>query len=85
MTSQLQQSVEYVQFFASLGAGAAVTWVVWELTERPRTYNQNNASLELVANSTDWFGAVIDNLPVIFLFIAALGSIAWTVYKTNFA
>jgi len=84
MRARVEQSVEYIQFFATAAAGVVVTWVVWEITEAPRAYNDANASLELVKQSNNWMQLLVDNLPIIFLFIASLGSIAWTVYKTSF-
>ena len=81
----LPQSVEIVQFFSTLGAGAIVTWVVWELVAAPLAYTGDNATLPLVANSNEWFDVLINNLPIAFLFIAAMGSIAYTVFKTQFA
>jgi uncharacterized membrane protein YhdT len=79
----LHQSIEYIQLFSTLAAGAIVTWIVWELTAAPLSYTQSNAT-GLVAESNQWFQVAVQNLPVFFLFIAAMGSIAWTVYKSNF-
>lgn len=81
----LPQSIEIVQFFSTLGAGAIVAWVVWELVADPLTYVDNNATLELVLRSNEWLNILIENLPLLFLFIAAMGSIAITVFKTQFA
>jgi len=83
--NQLPQSIEIVQFFGSLGAGAIVAWVVWELVAAPLGYVDANASLEIVTRSNEWLDILIQNLPLAFLFIAAMGSIAWTVFKTQFA
>jgi len=82
--SQLPQSVEYVQFFSTLAAGAIVSWIVWEMVKAPRAYNEANATDPLVVSSNEWFRLLIENLPVIFLAIAVMGSIAWTVYRSNF-
>lgn len=81
---ELHQSIEFVQFFATLGGGAIVTWVVWKLVEAPLAYTGENATSDLMIESNEWFDVLVTNLPVAFLFIAALGSIAWTVYRTNF-
>jgi hypothetical protein len=80
---QLPQSVQIVQFFASLGGGAVVIWVVWELVAEPLDYVGANAT-GLVATSNEWFDILIQNLPIAFVFIAAMGSIAWTVFATRF-
>jgi hypothetical protein len=71
--------------FSTLGAGAIVIWVVWELVAQPMAYVENNAQNELVKTSNEWFDVLIQNLPLAFLFIAAMGSIAFTVYKTAYA
>lgn len=83
MTS-LHQSIEYVQFFVSIGAAAVLSWVVWELEATPTTYTADNASLPLVQTSNQWFDTLIQNLPLVFLFIAGMGALAMTVFKSQF-
>lgn len=84
MRRQLNQSVEYLQFFSTLGAGAIVIWVVWELVAQPMAYVDNHAQNGLVQTSNQWFDTLIQYLPVAFLFIAAMGSIVWTVFKSSY-
>jgi hypothetical protein len=84
MTTELRQSVEYIQFFASIGAAAIVSWLVIELTNTPLNYVSTNAETELVEQSNNWFDILITNLPIIFLFIAGMGAISFTVFKSEF-
>jgi len=84
MTSELRQSVEYMQFFASIGAAAVVSWLVVELTKDPLNYVGTNAEVELVAKSNNWFDILITNLPIVLLFIAGMGTISYTVFKSQF-
>jgi len=84
MTSELRQSVEYMQFFASIGAAAVVSWLVVELTNDPLNYVGANAEVELVAKSNNWFDILITNLPIVLLFIAGMGTISYTVFKSQF-
>ena len=84
MTTELRQSVEYIQFFASIGAAAIVSWLVIELTNTPLNYVSTNAETKLVEQSNNWFDILITNLPIIFLFIAGMGAISFTVFKSEF-
>jgi hypothetical protein len=80
----LRQSVGVMEFFASLGGAAIVSWVVVELAGPQLTYANNNATNSLVATSNQWFSAVVENLPIIMLFIAVVGSLAFVVYQTRY-
>jgi len=84
MREHLPQSIEIVQFFATLGGGAIVAWVVWEVVAAPQQYIKQNATLGIVKRSAEWMTVTVDNLPLLFLFFAAMGSLAWTVFKTRF-
>lgn len=77
-------SIEYMQFLTSVGAAAAVSWVVFELTAEPIAYTTNNTQLALVNRSNSWFDAIINNLPVVLLFIAGMGAISLTVFRSKF-
>jgi len=85
MTLELRQSVQYIQFFASLGAAAVIAWLVVELTNDPLAYVETNAETELVAQSNNWFDILISNLPIVFLFIAGMGAISYTVFTSQFS
>mgnify|MGYP006866530681 FL=1 len=82
---ELHQAVGFVQFFAALGAGAVVIWMVDAVVESPMTYVSANAQNQLVIESQQWFSILIENLPIVFLMIAALGGISWAVFQTEFA
>lgn len=84
MTS-MRQSVGIVEFFSSLGAGAVITWLVWKLANEPMGYIGDNAQLSEVSQSHQWTGLLLDNLPIVFLIIAVVGSIAFVTYQTRFA
>jgi len=81
---RLKQSVEYIQFFTSIGAAALVTWVVWRLVEEPMAYAETNAQLPMVQNSNGWLSILVDNLPLMFLFIAGMGALSYTVFRSTF-
>jgi len=85
MRASLRQSVGYVSLFTSLGAGAIMTWIVWRLVETPQARIGDNAQLEAVRRSHQWTELLLNNLPIIFLLIAVVGSIAFTVYQTRYA
>jgi hypothetical protein len=74
-----------VQFFAALGAGAVVIWMVDSVVDAPMTYVSSNAQNQLVIDSQQWFSILLENLPIVFLMIAALGGISWAVFQTEFA
>ena len=82
--ARLEQSVGYMEFFASLGAGAIVAWVVTTLAGEQLNYVGANASNSLVQQSNQWLTVLVENLPVVFLLIAAAGGVAWAVFQTNF-
>jgi hypothetical protein len=82
---ELQQAVGFVQFFAALGAGAVVIWMVDSVVDAPMTYVSSNAQNQLVIDSQQWFSILLENLPIVFLMIAALGGISWAVFQTEFA
>jgi len=81
---QLNQSVEYVSYFASLGAGAIVVWVVWRITDPAMASTQASVEGELATRSTGWFDALVNNLPLVFLGIASIGAISAVVFRSNF-
>jgi len=79
------QSIGLVNFLASLGAGAVIVWVVRRLTANQMSYMDTNATVGAVQQSQDWFAVLIENLPVLFLLIACMGGIAWSVYQSGYA
>lgn len=83
--AQLRQSIGFVDFFSSLGAGAIVTWLVWKLSVEPMGYLGDNAQLAKVQQSVQWTEILLNNLPIIFAIIAVVGSIAFVVFQTRFA
>lgn len=85
MKATLRQSVGYVELFSSLGAAAIMTWIVWRLAETPQSRIGDKAQLESVRRSHQWTELLLNNLPIIFLLIAVVGSIAFTVYQTRYA
>ena len=78
------QSVGFVHFFATLGAGAAVVWVVRRVVGDQLTFMDNNATVGTVQQSNQWFSILVENLPTVFLLLAAVGGIAWAVFQTNY-
>lgn len=78
------QSVGFVHFFATLGAGAVVVWVVQRVVDSQLAYMQTNASVDTVQQSNQWFSILVENLPTVFLLLAAIGGIAWAVFQTNY-
>lgn len=82
---QLRQSVGIVEFFSSLAGGAVVIWLSWRLSEQPMASMNDNAQLDEVRRSVQWTEILLNNLPVIFLVTAVVGSIAFAVYQTRFA
>ncbi|UIP01696.1 hypothetical protein Hbl1158_16975 (plasmid) [Halobaculum sp. CBA1158] len=85
MRLRLRQSVGFVDLVASLAGGAVVVWVVWWLAESPMQYIGDNAQLPAVQRSHQWTDVLLSNLPVVYVVIAVVGSIAFTVYQTRFA
>ena len=83
--SSLRQSTSVISFFGSVGAAALVTWVVWKLAVEPMSYVDETAQLEIVRRNHEWNEVLLNNLPVLFLFIAVAGSISMVVYQTRFA
>lgn len=84
MRGRLNQSVGYIEFVASLGAGAIVAWVVTMLAGDQLDYVAANSSNSLVQQSNQWLSILVENLPVVFLLIAAAGGVAWAVFQTSF-
>lgn len=84
MHSQLRQSVGFVSFFSSLGAGAIVIWIVWKLSERPMSQLGSQATHPMVQRSHQWTEILLTNLPIVFLLTAVVGSIGFVVYQTRF-
>lgn len=84
MRARLAQSVGFMQFFATLGAGAVIFWFVNKVTAEPMSYVASNATNQTVQRSNGWFELLINNLPIIFLLIAVMGSIAWAVFETRY-
>jgi hypothetical protein len=84
MRQSLQQSVGLVHFFATLGGGVAVVWVVQRLVGDQLAYVDSNATVSLVKESNAWFQVLVENLPVLFLLIASMAGLAWTVYQTRY-
>jgi hypothetical protein len=84
MHSQLRQSVGFVSFFSSLGAGAIVVWIVWTLSEKPMTSLGTEATHPMVQRSHGWTEILLTNLPIIFLLTAVVGSIGFVIYQTRF-
>lgn len=78
------QSVGFVHFFATLGAGAAIVWVVQRIAGDQLAYMDTNATVSTVQQSNDWFAILVENLPTVFLLLAAVGGIAWAVFQTNY-
>lgn len=85
MTAVLRQSVGYMELVTSLAAGAIVTWLVWTASEDGMASLNERAQLAEVRRSVQWTEVLLNNLPVIFLIIAVVGSLAFTVYQTRFA
>lgn len=83
--AKLRQSVGYVSLFSSLGAAAVVTWITWKLAVEPMSYIGDNATNTLVRKNHQWTTILLDNLPIVFVLIAMVGSIAFVVYQTRFA
>jgi Na+-transporting methylmalonyl-CoA/oxaloacetate decarboxylase beta subunit len=84
MRETLPQSVGLVHFFATLGGGVVIVWVVQRLVGDQLTYIDNNATVSLVQDSNAWFQVLVENMPVLFLLIASMGGLAWTVYQTRY-
>jgi len=84
MTGRLRQSVGIMDFIASLGGAAIVSWVVIELASPQISRNGANATNSLVQQSNTWMATVVEYLPVVFLFIAAVGALAFVVFETQF-
>jgi hypothetical protein len=86
MRVQLNQSVGFIQFFVSLGAGAIMFWMVNELVPQQRDFVKTSKAMEnsLFASSTEWFQVLITNLPIIILGIASIGGIAFAVSQSRF-
>lgn len=84
MRGRVRQSVGIAEFFASLAAGAIVTWVVWAAVDGPLAYASGTATNDQVVQSNEWFQILVDNLPILFLLIASAGGIAWAVFQTEF-
>lgn len=81
----LNQSVEYISYFASLVGGAIIVWLVWEITDRPMQSTQASVEGELATRSAGWFDVLVSNLPLVFLGIASIGAISAVVFRSNFA
>jgi hypothetical protein len=82
---ELPQSLGFVELFSSLAGGAVIIWLVWRLAEAPMASMNDRAQLESVRRSVQWTDVLLNNLPVVFLLIAVVGSIAWVVFQTRFA
>jgi branched-subunit amino acid ABC-type transport system permease component len=82
----LNQSVGFMQFFVSLGAGAVIYWLVQELVPAQRSYVSSSKAMEnsLFAASTEWFQVLVTNLPIILLGICSIGGLAFAVAQTRF-
>jgi len=86
MRATVNQSVGFMQFFVSLGAGAIIVWIVQELVPAQRTYVKGSDAMSnsLFASSTEWFQVLITNLPILMLGISAVGGLTFAVYKSSF-
>jgi hypothetical protein len=82
--NQRAQSVGLVRFFGSLGAGAVIVWIVQRLTADQLDYIDQNATVSAVQQSNAWFEVLVNNLPILFLLLAAMGGLAWSVYQTRY-
>jgi len=83
--AELSQSIGFVELFSSLAGGAVIVWLAWRLSGPPMASMNDRAELESVRRSVQWTDVLLNNLPVIFLLIAVVGSIAWVVFQTRFA
>lgn len=83
--AELKQSLGFVQFFTSLAGGVIIVWLVWNLSETPMASINERAQLESVRRSAEWTEILLNNLPLLFLLMAVVGSIAWVVFQTRFA
>jgi hypothetical protein len=84
MRHHLPQSVGIVSFVSSLGGGAIIVWVVWQLSKRPMDNLEAEATVPVVQRSHQWTATLLSNLPVVFLLTAVVGSIGFVVYQTRF-
>jgi len=80
---RLNQSIGFVELFASLAGAGVLTWIVWRLAEEPMAASRRNAQLESVQRSLQWTDQLLFFLPVLFLLTAVVGSIAWAVFQTR--
>jgi multisubunit Na+/H+ antiporter MnhC subunit len=85
MRGHLPQSTGFVGFISSLGGGAVVIWVVWQLAGSPMNRLEANATLPIVQRSHQWTETLLNYLPVVFLLTAVVASIAFVVFQTRFA
>lgn len=85
MKGSLEQSNGFMQLVTSLAGGAVVVFIVWMAAEDGMASLDQRAQLEEVRRSVQWTEIMLNQLPVIFLIIAVVGSLAFTVYQTRFA
>lgn len=72
----------FIKLLASLGAGAILTWVIFQ-TMYPLLDNANDHTNpgDAGAAANDWLRIAIENLPFIFLILAFFGFIILAVYQ----
>jgi hypothetical protein len=82
----VDQSVAFVRYFAGLGGAAVIVWLVRRVAnpQLQRTANMGNPTTKFV-QSQQWFETLLTNLPILFLLLMTMGTIAFVVYQTRFA
>ena len=75
------QAVCIVRYILALMVGAAVTWVVWEISN-PLLDDSKAATSNATANQgTEWLRTGVNNFPIFFLGISFFGLVALAVYE----
>lgn len=75
------QAIGILRLFLSLGVGAIVIWIV-TLVADPVLDHADAASTDTTSTQgTQWLQEGIDFIPIIFLFVAFFGLIAYSVYS----
>ncbi len=82
LTNQRAQgAIGKIQFVASLIVGAVLVWILNAITKPLFEQAKESGSGETATQGTAWLQEGVNFVPILFLFIAFFGLVAYSVYS----